>query len=158
MLSTIHTVDSIEVITRFRKLGISSYDVGSVLATAIAQRLVRRICKECAVQRPLNEKEIAEFNAIGKRYDTTFNLEGAMTYDPVGCENCNKTGFKGRIAANEILEVTDEIKDLIISEGSITDIRAEAYKTGYRPLVVDAFNKVLQGHTTIGEVKKKLAY
>ena len=158
MLSTIHTVDSIEVITRFRKLGISSYDIGSVLATAIAQRLVRRVCKECAKQRPLNEKEIAEFNAIAKRYDTTFNLEGATTYEPVGCDACNKTGFKGRIAANEILEVTDEIKDLIISEGSITDIRAEAYKTGYRPLVVDAFNKVLQGHTTISEVKKKLAY
>ena len=158
MLSTIHTVDSIEVITRFRKLGISSYDIGSVLATAIAQRLVRRVCKECAKQRPLNEKEIAEFNAIAKRYDVQFNLEGAMTYEPVGCEHCNKTGFRGRIAANEILEVTDEIKDLIISEGSITDIRAEAYKTGYRPLVVDAFNKVLQGHTTISEVKKKLAY
>ena len=69
MLSTIHTVDSIEVITRLRKLGISSYDVGSVLAVSIAQRLVRRVCKECATQRPLNEKEIAEFNAIAKRYD-----------------------------------------------------------------------------------------
>ncbi|MBQ8299938.1 MAG: Flp pilus assembly complex ATPase component TadA [Clostridia bacterium] len=158
VLSTIHTVDSIEVITRFRKLGISSYDIGSVLATSIAQRLVRRICKECAKQRPLNEKEIAEFESIGKRYDVEFNLEGATTYDPVGCEHCNNTGFKGRIAANEILAVNDEIKDLIISEGSISEIRKEAYKTGYRPLVVDAFNKVLEGHTTISEVKKKLAY
>lgn len=158
MLSTIHTVDSIEVITRFRKLGISSYDIGSVLATSIAQRLVRRICKECAKQRPLNEKEIAEFNAIAKRYDVEFNLEGAMTYEPVGCETCNRTGFKGRIAANEILAVNDEIKDLIISDGNLTDIRAAAYRSGYRPLVVDAFNKVLQGHTTISEVKKKLAY
>lgn len=158
MLSTIHTVDSIEVITRFRKLGISSYDIGSVLATSIAQRLVRRICKECAKQRPLNEKEIEEFKAIGKRYDVEFNLEGAMTYEPVGCEICNRTGFKGRIAANEILAVNDEIKDLIISEGNLTDIRAAAYRSGYRPLVVDAFNKVLEGHTTISEVKKKLAY
>ena len=158
MLSTIHTVDSIEVITRFRKLGISSYDIGSVLATSIAQRLVRRICKECAKQRPLNEKEIAEFNSIASRYDVKFNLEGATTYEPVGCEKCNHTGFRGRIAANEILAVNDEIKDLIISEGNISEIRKAAYATGYRPLVVDAFNKVLEGHTTISEVKKKLAY
>ena len=141
-----------------RKLGISSYDVGSVLAISIAQRLVRRVCKECATQRPLNEKEIAEFNAIAKRYDVKFNLDGAMTYDTVGCEHCNKTGYYGRIAANEILEINDTIKDLIVSEGHISEIRAEAYKTGYRPLVVDAFNKILEGHTTLNEVKNKLAY
>ena len=85
-------------------------------------------------------------------------MEGATTYEPVGCEKCNHTGFRGRIAANEILAVNDEIKDLIISEGNISEIRKAAYATGYRPLVVDAFNKVLEGHTTISEVKKKLAY
>ncbi len=158
MLSTIHTVDCIEVITRFRKLGISSYDVGSVLATSIAQRLVRRICKDCCKEREFTDKEKAEFERIGKRYDATFNLDGAHTYEPVGCEKCNNTGFKGRIAANEILSVDDDIKDLIISEGSITEIRKAAFATGYRPLIVDAFNKVIEGHTTLGEVKRKLAY
>ncbi len=158
VLSTIHTVDSIEVITRLRKLGISSYDIGSVLATSIAQRLVRRVCKNCAKERPFTEDEIKEFQRIGARYNSEFNLEGKHTYEPVGCDKCNHTGFYGRIAANEILVVDDEIKELIISDGSITDIRKKAHEEGFRPLVVDAFNKVLEGHTTISEVKKKLAY
>ena len=158
MLSTIHTVDSIEVITRLRKLGISSYDIGSVLATSIAQRLVRRICKQCAKERPFTDEEKQEFEKISKRYNCEFNLDGKHTYQSVGCEHCNHTGFYGRIAANEILIVNEDIKDLIISDGTITDIRKLAFEEGYRPLVVDAFNKVLDGYTTIDEVKKKLAY
>jgi type IV pilus assembly protein PilB len=158
VLSTIHTVDSIEVITRLRKLGISSYDIGSVLATSIAQRLVRRICKQCAKERPFTDEEKQEFEKIGKRYNCEFNLDGKHTYQSVGCEHCNHTGFYGRIAANEILIVNEDIKDLIISDGTITDIRKLAFEEGYRPLVVDAFNKVLDGYTTIDEVKKKLAY
>lgn len=158
VLSTIHTVDSIEVITRLRKLGISSYDIGSVLATSIAQRLVRRICKQCAKERPFTDEEKQEFEKISKRYNCEFNLDGKHTYQSVGCEHCNYTGFYGRIAANEILIVNEDIKDLIISDGTITDIRKLAFEEGYRPLVVDAFNKVLDGYTTIDEVKKKLAY
>ena len=158
VLSTIHTVDSIEVITRLRKLGISSYDIGSVLATSIAQRLVRRICKQCAKERPFTDEEKQEFEKIGKRYNCEFNLDGKHTYQSFGCEHCNHTGFYGRIAANEILIVNEDIKDLIISDGTITDIRKLAFEEGYRPLVVDAFNKVLDGYTTIDEVKKKLAY
>ncbi len=158
VLSTIHTVDSIEVITRLRKLGISSYDIGSVLATSIAQRLVRRICKDCCREREFTEDEVNEFKKIGTRYNYEFDLTGKHTYEPVGCEKCNYTGFYGRIAANEMLIVDEEIKNLIISDGTITDIRKKAYETGYRPLVVDAFNKVLDGRTVISEVKKKLAY
>ena len=158
VLSTIHTVDSIEVITRLRKLGISSYDIGSVLATSIAQRLVRRICKDCCKEREFTEDEINEFKKIGARYNYEFDLAGKHTYEPVGCEKCNFTGFYGRVAANEMLIIDEEIKDLIISDGTITDIRKKAYETGYRPLVVDAFNKVLDGRTVISEVKKKLAY
>ena len=158
VLSTIHTVDSIEVITRLRKLGISSYDIGSVLRTSIAQRLVRRVCKDCAKERPLNEYEIEEFKAIGNRYHYEFDTEGKTTYDIVGCEKCNHTGYYGRIAANEILLINDEIKDMIIQDALISDIRAAAEKNGYRPLIVDAFNKILQGYTVLDEVKRKLAY
>ena len=156
MLSTIHTVDSIEVVTRFRKLGISSYDIGSVLATAIAQRLVRRICPHCARKREFNQTELDIFKANAKRYDYEFDLEGKTTFEAVGCEKCNNTGFYSRIAANEILAVDDEIKDLIMSDGTVTDIRRAAFAAGYRPLIVDALNKVLQGHTVVAEVKKKI--
>lgn len=156
VLSTIHTVDSIEVITRLRKLGISSYDIGSVLATTIAQRLVRRVCPKCATKREFNEYELNIFKVIGKRFNYEFNLDGASTFEPVGCEHCNNTGFYNRIAANEMLSINDEMKDLIIQDGSITEIRKAAFESGYRPLVIDALNKVIQGHTVVNEVKRKI--
>ena len=103
-------------------------------------------------------EEINEFKVIEKRYDCKFDLEGKHTYEPVGCEKCNKTGFYDRIAAIEILTLDDNLKDLIIADRPANEIRRAAFESGYRPLVVDAFNKVLQGTTTIGEVRNKLAY
>ena len=97
MLSTIHTVDGIEVVTRFRKLGISSYDIGSVLATTIAQRLVRRICPKCARKRDFTQQELDVFKTYAKRFNVEYDLEGKTTFEPVGCEHCNNTGFYGRI-------------------------------------------------------------
>jgi len=158
VLSTIHTVDSIEAITRLKKLGVSAYDVGSVIATVIAQRLVRRICPKCCKEREFTEAERKEFEVLGNRFDYHFDLEGKHTYEAVGCEHCNNTGYYERIAAIEILNVNDELKDLIIADMPASEIRKAAYVAGYRPLVVDAFNKVLQGVTTVDEVKRKLAY
>jgi len=158
VLSTIHTVDAIEAITRLKKLGVSAYDVGSVLATVIAQRLVRRLCENCKQERDWTDEERKEFEIIGKRYDVQYNLEGHKAYKPVGCEHCNNTGYFERIACIEILNVDDSLQDLITEEASTTVIRKAAFKVGYRPLVCDAFNKVLDGVTTIEEVKKKLAY
>ena len=75
------------------------------------------------------------------------------------CElDCRDKSDIDRIAAIEILTLDDNLKDLIIADRPANEIRRAAFESGYRPLVVDAFNKVLQGHTTISEVKKKLAY
>ncbi len=158
VLSTIHTVDSIEAITRLKKLGVSPYDVGSVLATVIAQRLVRRVCQHCCKEREFTEEEKKEFEVIGNRFDYHFDLEGKHTYEAVGCEYCNNTGYYERIAVIEILNMDENLKDLIIADMPSSEIRKAAYSAGYRPLVVDAFEKVLQGITTIQEVKRKLAY
>jgi len=158
VLSTIHTVDSIEAITRLKKLGVSAYDVGSVLATVIAQRLVRRLCTHCCKEREFTEAEKKEFEVIGNRYDYHFDLEGKKTFEAVGCEHCNNTGFYERIAVIEILIMDDNLKDLVIADMPSSEIRKAAFTSGYRPLVVDAFNKVLQGITTVDEVRKKLAY
>jgi type IV pilus assembly protein PilB len=126
------------------------------LATTIAQRLVRRICPKCARKRDFTPQELEIFKTFAKRYDVEFDLEGKTTFEPVGCEHCNNTGFYGRIAANEMLSINDDIKDLIIQDGTITDIRKAAFESGYRPLVCDALQKVLQGHTTVNEVKRKI--
>ena len=158
VLATLHTVDSLEAVTRLRKLGISNYDIGSVLATSIGQRLLRRVCTNCAKERPFTDEEKKIFESIGKRYDYNFNIDGKHTYDVVGCEKCNGTGYYSRIAAIEILTINEEIRELIIENKPLSEIRKAAYVEGYRPLLVDAFNKVLDGHTTIEEVRRKLTF
>ena len=156
VLSTIHTIDAIEIVTRLRKMGISNYDISSTLGTLVSQRLVRRLCKKCARKREFTSEEKNVIEQIGKRYNFEFNLEDKFTYDAVGCKECNDSGYLERIAAVEILSLNDNIKDLIVKGASSTEIRNEALKEGYKPLVVDGINKVIEGITNLQEVNKKL--
>ena len=155
VLSTIHTIDSIEVITRLRKMGLSDYDIASTLATSISQRLVRRLCKECRKERDFNEDEKRIIESIAKRYNVEFDLSG-KTYDAVGCPHCNNTGYYDRIGVFEILNVTDEVKQEILNGRSSIEIRNIALEQNYKPLVVDGIKKIIQGHTTLEELNKKL--
>ena len=156
VLSTIHTIDSIEVITRLRKIGVSNYDIGSTLATSLSQRLVRRICQNCAVEREFTEEEKNIINSIAKKYGIEYNFEGKHTYETKGCKYCNNTGYYGRIGIFEILQITDEQKELIINDASSIEIRKKAIEQGYKPLVIDGFNKILEGYTTLHELNSKL--
>ena len=155
VLSTIHTIDSIEVITRLRKMGLSDYDIASTLATSISQRLVRRVCTECRKERPFNDEEKRIIETIGKRYGIEFDLNG-KTYDAVGCKHCNNTGYYERIGIFEILNITDEIKEEIMNGKSSLEIRKEALNQNYQPLVIDGIRKIIQGHTTLEELNNKL--
>ena len=157
VLSTIHTIDAIEVVTRLRKMGISNYDIASTLATSVSQRLVRRVCPHCSKEREYTEEEKKIITEIGEKYNTKFNLNKKKTFDTVGCEKCNYTGFLGRIAAFEVLNLDDEIKQAIMEEKSTIEIRKIAMTKNYRPLVVDAIKKVIEGYTTLKEVNNKLA-
>ena len=155
VLSTIHTIDCIEVITRLRKMGISDYDISSTLATCISQRLVRRLCPECRQKRKFNEEEKKIIDTIGKKYGMNFDTSGD-TYDAVGCKHCNNTGYYDRIGVFEVLDLTDEIKEEIMNNKSSIEIRKKALEGSYRPLIVDGINKVIQGHTTLKELNNKL--
>lgn len=156
VLSTIHTIDSIEVITRLRKMGISNYDISSTLASSISQRLVRKVCKHCAYEREFKEEEKQIMNNIAKQYGVKLNFEGKKTYDTIGCEKCNNTGFYDRIAIFEVLTINDKIKELIVKNASSLEIKSEALKQDYKPLVMDGINKVLNGITTLQELNNKL--
>ena len=156
VLSTIHTIDSIEVITRLRKIGISNYDIASILATSLSQRLIRRICPHCAKERDFNEEEKRIIKEIGDKYGKTFDLEGKKTYDAVGCKRCNNTGYYERIAIFEILLVNDDIKELITKDASSFEIRKKALETGYEPFIIDGVRKVINGITTLSELNSKL--
>ena len=156
VLSTIHTIDAIEVITRLRKMGVSNYDIASTVATSVSQRLVRKLCKKCAKQREFTEEEKKLILEIGERYNTKFDLEGKYTYDAVGCKECNHSGYYERIGIFEILLIEDKIKELLVNGASAIEIRNEALKGSYKPLVVDGINKVLNGITNLNEIDRKL--
>ena len=157
VLSTIHTIDSLEVITRLRKMGLSDYDIASTLATVISQRLVRRLCTSCRKERPFNSEEKKIIADIGKKYEVEYDVSG-KTYDAVGCKHCNNTGYYDRLGIFEILNVTDEIKTQIMNGESSIEIKKEAIKEGYKPLIVDGIRKVIQGDTTLEELNKKLLF
>ena len=155
VLSTIHTIDSIEVITRLRKMGLSDYDIASTLATTISQRLVRRLCPECKKEREFTKEEKEIIETIEKKYNVELDLSG-KTYDAVGCKHCNNTGYYDRIGIFEILDITDEIKMEIMNGKSSMEIRDKALEQGYKPLVVDGIRKIVEGYTTLEELNKKL--
>ena len=155
VLSTIHTIDSIEVITRLRKMGISDYDIASTLATTISQRLVRRLCPQCKQRRKFNDEEKKVMQAIGEKYGIEFDLSGD-TFEAVGCDYCHKTGYYERIGLFEVLNITDEIKEEIMKGKSSIEIRKKALEGTYKPLIIDGINKVIQGYTTLEELNRKL--
>ena len=158
VLTTIHTLNAVEVISRLRKMNISNYDISSTLATAISQRLVRKICPKCRRERPFTEEEKQIINKIGEKYNINFDVDNHVTYDAVGCEECNNSGYYDRIAMFETLIVTDAIKELIVNNASTLQIRDEAIKEGYRPLLIDGINKVLSGITTLEEINNQLLF
>ena len=157
VLSTIHTIDAVEVITRLRKLGLSDYDIASTLATAISQRLVRKLCTKCRKERPFNDEEKKIIKSLGEKYGVDFDLTGT-TYDAVGCKHCNNTGYYDRIGVFEILNITDEIKEEIMNGKSSLEIRRKALEQNYKPLVIDGIGKVIKGLTTLEELNKKLLF
>ena len=156
VLSTIHTIDSIEVITRLRKLGVSNFDIASTLATSISQRLVRKVCPHCSKKREFTEEEKKIISGIGQKYGEEFDFTNKYTYEIIGCQNCNNTGYYDRIAVFEILLIEDDIKEEIVNNSSSMEIRKTALKNGYKPLVIDGLKKVIDGITTLDELNKKL--
>lgn len=157
VLSTIHTIDAIETVTRIRKMQISNYDVASTIATTISQRLVRRLCNKCKKEHVLTEEEKKFIEKVEKNTGVKFDLDNAKLYEPVGCKYCNDIGYYERIAVFEVLCLDDYLKDMISEGKSSIEIREYAINnTKYKPLVVDGINKVLNGITTIDELKSKI--
>ena len=156
VLSTIHTLNCIEIITRLRKMGISNYDISSILGTTVSQRLVRRLCTNCAKKREFTEKEIEIIKRVEENTGVKFDLDGKFTYDAVGCNKCNGTGYYERIGVFEVLPIDEKIKEVISKDGSTMEIRKVAMECGFKPIAVDAINKVLNGYTTISEINKKI--
>lgn len=156
VLSTIHTINSVEVITRLREMGISNYDIATTLATSVSQRLVRKVCPYCKIERDFTEKEKDIMNKIAKENGITLDFTDKKTYDVIGCDKCNHTGYYDRTGIFEVLIINDKIREMIINNASSIEIRNEASKENYKPIIVDGLNKVLEGKTTLEELNNKL--
>lgn len=156
VLSTIHTIDSIEVITRLRKMGISNYDISSTLASTVSQRLVRKVCPHCKIEREFTDEEKQIMNELAEKYNIKLDFKDKKTFDTPGCEHCNHTGYYDRIAVFEVLPIDDKIRELIVNNESSMEIRNQALKEGYKPLLVDGLYKVLEGVTTLKELNNQL--
>jgi len=145
VLSSIHANDAIGVIFRLLDLGIEPFLVSSAVIGVVAQRMVRRICPDCAVHKeaPLME-QLAYTNETGEK--RTEFLYGE------GCELCSYTGYRGRIGLFEVLPVSDKIRMQILKGASTTEVRQQAIEEGMAPLIKDGMLKVKQGITTPSEV------
>lgn len=144
VFSTIHTNDSIATVTRLVDMGIEPFLVASSLVGVVAQRLVRKTCRNCGEWMEPTERERKLFEMAGVQIDKIFRGHG--------CPSCNWRGYSGRVAIFEILEVSDRIREIINRRGSETEIKEVALKEGLTLLIQDGFNKVKQGLTTTEEV------
>ncbi|MDV2885813.1 ATPase, T2SS/T4P/T4SS family [Alkalihalophilus pseudofirmus] len=144
VLSTLHTNSAIATIPRLIDMGIEPYLVVSSLSGIVAQRLVRKICPLCAEEFEPTEMERNLFEKRG--------IKPTKVKRGSGCPSCNATGYKGRLAIQEVLMVTDDIRQMMMNNKSMSTIRDYAMKQGMIFLIDDGLLKVKQGLTTIEEV------
>lgn len=145
VLSTLHTNDAPSTITRLLNMGIEPFLVVAALNCVVAQRLCRKICLNCRKQVKVDVKQLIACGIAPA------SAEKMKVYQGTGCEVCGGTGYKGRVAIYEVLEVTAKVRDIILKEGSTDDIKAQAIKDGMKTLRMCALTKVAQGLTTLEE-------
>lgn len=147
VLSTLHTNSASETLTRLLNMGVPAFNVATSVSLIIAQRLARRLCKECAV--PL---DVPKHTLIEEGFSEEL-LETATIMHPVGCERCNK-GYKGRVGIYEVVRITPDISRMIMENGNSIEIAAQAQKEGFPNLRQSALKKCAQGVTSLEEVNR----
>lgn len=144
VLSTLHTNSAVAALTRLTDMGIEPFLISSSLSGVVAQRLIRRVCRDCGQYEEPTEREKQIFR------------EANMDIDKVkrgrGCPSCHNTGYRGRIAIHEVLEIDDKIRELIMGSASAAQIRQYVMERGFKFLLHDGLDKVQKGLSTTEEV------
>lgn len=146
VFSTLHTNDAPSAVARLTDIGIKPFLTASAVRAIMAQRLVRKLCKECKKPGVLDEMEI---RALGLTHD---QVRDAAVMTPVGCSNCRQNGFRGRLAIAEIFRMDDEVRTAINDNISSVQLKRKARELGMRNLREDGIRKALAGMTTAAEV------
>lgn len=149
VLSTLHTNDAPSTISRLMNMGIEPFLVATSVNLIQAQRLIRRICSECKTENNVPAEALIE---LGIPRD---EAKSVKTYKGRGCQTCNGTGYKGRIGLYEVMEVTDELRELILIGASALELRKKAIDDGMITLRASGIHKIRAGVTTIEEVVRE---
>lgn len=148
VLTTVHANNVFDVIGRFASMGIDSYNFLAALTCVLAQRLIRVICPDCRHQVTLDQALAEE---SGLDYD---EFKTSPFYEGKGCSECHDTGYRGRKCITEFLDLTDEIKEMILADRALSEIRYRAVTDGMITLRQSAVKKVLAGETTLREINR----
>ncbi len=149
VLSTLHTNDAPSTINRLMNMGIEPFLVASSLNLVCAQRLVRRVCVNCKIEDDVPPPALEQ---IGFTPDLAASVKPKKGS---GCEKCNKTGYKGRVGLYEVMEITDELRELILVGASALELRRKAIEEGMITLRGSGLRKITEGVTTIEEVLRE---
>ena len=150
VLSTLHTNDAPSTVNRLMNMGIEPFLVASSLNLVCAQRLVRRICKNCVGAAPDAGRGARCRPGSRRRCEDAWSrIEGK------GCEKCNNTGYKGRVGLYEVMEITEELRELILVGASSLELRRKAVEEGMITLRGSGLRKVKEGVTTVEEVVRE---
>jgi len=149
VLSTLHTNDAPSTISRLMNMGIEPFLVATSVNLIQAQRLIRRICKECKRETPMPPEALMEVGFSAE------DAKALKTYKGKGCSTCNNTGYKGRIGLYEVMEVNDDIRELILIGASSLELRKKAIEDGMITLRESGLHKIRAGLTTHDEVVRE---
>ncbi|MFN7374357.1 MAG: GspE/PulE family protein [bacterium] len=144
VLSTLHTNDAPSSITRLVNIGIEPFLVGAALNAVLAQRLVRRLCKECKQQAKPKES-LADFLTVQ-------GLPADKAWAPNGCDKCRKSGYSGRLGIYELLVIDDQLRDMVARNPNVSELRRLCTDRGMVNLRSDGLKKAVAGHTSVQEI------
>ena len=148
VLSTLHTNSAAETLTRLRNMGVPSFNIATSVNLIIAQRLARRLCKNCKAPIDVPKDVLLEEGFSPEKI-----AAGITIYGPVGCENC-KDGYKGRVGIYEVVKITPAMQRIIMEDGNSIEISDVAQSEGFHNLRQSALQKVEQGVTSLAEVNR----
>jgi type IV pilus assembly protein PilB len=149
VFSTVHTNDAASTIMRLVNMDVEPFLIADSVVLVVAQRLVRRLCTKCRTKHNLTQDALVDIGFSKEE------ASKAKVYKPVGCNECHNTGYKGRTGLFEVMEITDEIRDLILSRAQSKEIKKKALERGMLTLRRSGLIKIMDGITSVEEVLRE---
>jgi type IV pilus assembly protein PilB len=146
VLSTLHTNDAPATISRLLNMGVEPFLITASVNLVLAQRLARRICKDCRAPLEVEKQALVDLGVLPEQIESIQVMHGT------GCATCNGTGFKGRVALYEVMRFGDNLKELVLQGASTAELKAAAIRGGMSSLRMSGIEKVAAGVTTIDEL------